>query len=70
MREAPSRVLIDALIEQGATVRAYDSEALHEAKKLYPSTAGLIFCETQEDTLTGGCTLCGDRMEKFLESRF
>ncbi|NBT35897.1 MAG: hypothetical protein EBT03_10250, partial [Betaproteobacteria bacterium] len=29
MREAPSKVLIDALLDAGATVRAFDPEA-HE----------------------------------------
>ncbi len=32
MREAPSRVIIDALMERGATVTAFDPEAMEEAK--------------------------------------
>jgi UDPglucose 6-dehydrogenase len=35
MREAPSRVLIDALLEAGASVRAHDPEAMEEAGLLY-----------------------------------
>ncbi len=58
MREAPSRVLIDALIAQGAMVRAYDPEAMHEAKRIYPATPELVLCETQEDTLKGVDALC------------
>ncbi|MDR2920972.1 MAG: UDP-glucose/GDP-mannose dehydrogenase family protein [Tannerella sp.] len=35
MREAPSLVVIDKLIEAGATVNVYDPVAMDEAKKLY-----------------------------------
>ncbi len=35
MREAPSRVLIDALLQAGASVHAHDPEAMEEALKLY-----------------------------------
>ena len=58
MREAPSRVLIDALIENGATVKAYDPEAMNEAKRIYSSTPGFILCETQNDALEGANALC------------
>ncbi|QEH40442.1 UDP-glucose/GDP-mannose dehydrogenase family protein [Chitinophaga sp. XS-30] len=34
MREAPSLVLIDALLEAGATVRVFDPVAMHEARKV------------------------------------
>ena len=34
MREAPSLVLIDALIKAGAKVRAYDPVAMHEAQRI------------------------------------
>ena len=33
MREAPSLVLIDALLQAGAAVTAFDPEAIHEAKR-------------------------------------
>jgi UDPglucose 6-dehydrogenase len=33
MREAPSLVIIDKLLEQGATVTAFDPEAMEEAKR-------------------------------------
>ena len=39
MREAPSRVLMEALWDAGARVRAYDPEALEEADRLYPEEA-------------------------------
>ncbi len=35
MREAPSRVLIEALLEVGASVRAHDPAAMQEALRLY-----------------------------------
>ena len=34
MREAPSIVMVDELTKRGATVCAYDPEAIHEAKKI------------------------------------
>ena len=51
MREAPSRVLLEALIAAGATVQAYDPEALHEAKRIYGDKTGLHYCDKQTDTL-------------------
>ena len=52
MREAPSRVVIDALIAAGAKVQAYDPEALHEAKRIYgDQPAGLEYFDNQDDTL-------------------
>ena len=37
MREAPSRVLMEALWAAGARVRAYDPVAMDEARRLYPA---------------------------------
>ncbi len=51
MREAPSRVLLEALIDAGATVRAYDPEALDEAKRIYGNKNGLIYAEDQNEAL-------------------
>jgi len=51
MREAPSRVLLEALIDAGATVRAYDPEAMEEAHRIYGDKAGLVYCAKQADTL-------------------
>ncbi|WP_446808894.1 UDP-glucose dehydrogenase family protein [Methylomonas sp. 2BW1-5-20] len=52
MREAPSRVLLEALIDAGATVRAYDPEAMEEAQRIYGEKAGLVYCAKQADTLS------------------
>ena len=43
MREAPSRVLIDALLAAGAKVQAYDPVAMPECEKLYTGKAGIRF---------------------------
>jgi UDPglucose 6-dehydrogenase len=58
MREAPSRVLLEALIDAGAIVRAFDPEAMHEARKIYPEKTGLILCQTQDEALKGANALC------------
>ena len=39
MREAPSRVIIDALLAAGASVSAYDPIAMDEARRLYAGRA-------------------------------
>ena len=51
MREAPSRILLEALIEAGATVQSFDPEALHEARRIYGDKAGLVYCDKQSETL-------------------
>ena len=53
MRAAPSRVLMESLWEAGATVRAYDPEAMDEARRIYPDQAGLTFCDSAYETLDG-----------------
>jgi UDPglucose 6-dehydrogenase len=58
MREAPSRVLLEALIDAGAIVRAFDPEAMDEARKIYPGKTGLILCQTQDEALKGANALC------------
>jgi UDPglucose 6-dehydrogenase len=57
MREAPSRVLMEALWEAGAKVRAYDPEAMDEAAHIYPDQAGLEFCDTAYGALEGADAL-------------
>jgi UDPglucose 6-dehydrogenase len=43
MREAPSRVIIDALLQLGAAVCAYDPVAIDEAKRVLGNAGGLTF---------------------------
>jgi UDPglucose 6-dehydrogenase len=57
MREAPSRVLMEALWGAGARVRAYDPEAREEALRLYPDQAGLELCESAYEALEGADAL-------------
>ncbi|MCD2449755.1 UDP-glucose/GDP-mannose dehydrogenase family protein [Methylicorpusculum oleiharenae] len=52
MREAPSRVLIDSLIDAGAIVKAYDPEAMEEAERIYGDKSGLVYAKTQNDAFT------------------
>ncbi len=53
MREAPSRVLIEALWSAGAKVRAYDPVAMPEARRIYGERADLILCKTSPEALSG-----------------
>jgi UDPglucose 6-dehydrogenase len=53
MRAAPSRVIMEALWEAGASVRAYDPEAMKEAARIYPDQEGLDLCDTAYDALEG-----------------
>ncbi|MFI3157346.1 MAG: UDP-glucose/GDP-mannose dehydrogenase family protein [Methylococcaceae bacterium] len=52
MRDAPSRVVLEALIEAGATVQAFDPEAQEEARRLYGAKPGLNFCDSPKDAIT------------------
>jgi len=45
IREAPSRVIIDGLIQRGAKVKAYDPVAMEETAGLYTGNASVSFCE-------------------------
>ena len=57
MREASSRVLMEALWEAGCTVRAYDPAAMDEASRLYAGHAGLVLCPTAADALANADAL-------------
>lgn len=57
MREAPSRVLMESLWEAGATVRAYDPQAMQECRRIYGDRPDLILCEHPEDVLEGADAL-------------
>jgi len=51
MREAPSRVLIEKLVESGATINAYDPQASEEARRLYPDENALKIFSTANEAL-------------------
>ncbi|HDR9799092.1 TPA: UDP-glucose/GDP-mannose dehydrogenase family protein [Burkholderia cenocepacia] len=65
MREAPSRRLIAALLERGATVRAYDPVAIDEARRVFAldfgddakALARLHLVDTQDLAVTGADAL-------------
>jgi UDPglucose 6-dehydrogenase len=57
MRAAPSRTLLERLIEAGATVRAYDPVAMDEARHIYGDKAGLVLCETADEAVEGANAL-------------
>ncbi len=57
MREAPSRVLLEALWADGARVRAYDPVAMPEARRLYGERADLALCASMEEAVRGADVL-------------
>jgi UDPglucose 6-dehydrogenase len=57
MRAAPSRVIMEALWDAGASVRAYDPEAMQEAARIYPDQDGLELCDTAHGALEGSDAL-------------
>ncbi|EWG99100.1 UDP-glucose dehydrogenase family protein [Halomonas sp. BC04] len=57
MREAPSRVLMEALWRAGAKVQAFDPEAMEETQRIYGNRDDLALCGTKEATLRGAVAL-------------
>jgi len=57
MREAPSRVLMEALWAAGAKVQAYDPEAMHEVRRIYANKHDLLLAQTKEAALDGADAL-------------
>ncbi|MCP5157828.1 MAG: UDP-glucose/GDP-mannose dehydrogenase family protein [Gammaproteobacteria bacterium] len=57
MREAPSRILLEALWQAGCSVRAYDPAAMDEARRLYGERPGFQLCERPMDALDGADAL-------------
>ena len=58
LREAPSLVVIDALIAAGATIQAYDPEALDAARKTVGDKGGrLVYTASAMDALNGADAL-------------
>ena len=53
MREAPSRVIMEAVWDMGGRVQAYDPQAAGETRRIYGERADLALCATAEDTLAG-----------------
>jgi UDPglucose 6-dehydrogenase len=57
MREAPSRVIIDALVRRGAAVAAYDPVAVGEAKRVLGDLAQVTFAANPLDACDGADAL-------------
>jgi UDPglucose 6-dehydrogenase len=57
MREASSRVLMEALWQAGARVQAYDPEAMEEAQRIYGTRDDLTLMGTKEAALRGADAL-------------
>jgi UDPglucose 6-dehydrogenase len=57
MREASSRVLLEALWKAGARVQAYDPEAMEEAQRLYGTRDDFTLMGTKEAALHGADAL-------------
>lgn len=57
MREASSRVLMEALWESGAKVQAYDPEAMQEVQRIYGQRDDLSLMGTKEAALKGADAL-------------
>jgi UDPglucose 6-dehydrogenase len=57
MREASSRVLMEALWKAGAKVRAYDPVAIEEAQGIYGERPDLLFCHRADEALEGADAL-------------
>jgi UDPglucose 6-dehydrogenase len=57
MREAASRVLMEALWVAGATVRAYDPVAMPECRRIYGARADLVLCNSSREALAGADAL-------------
>ena len=57
MREAPSCVLIEALLERGATVCAYDPVATAEAQRIFGNDKRIAYADAPLDALDGADAL-------------
>ncbi len=57
MREASSRVLMEALWERGAQVQAFDPEAMDETQRIYGNRTDLKLMGTKEAALQGADAL-------------
>lgn len=56
IREAPALVIIELLNKAGATVRAYDPEAMEAVRTYHPDLA-ITYCESQYEALRGADAL-------------
>ena len=58
MREAASVIIINELIEKGATIRAYDPKAMKEAENHYfKNQSNILYCKDKYEALDGADAL-------------
>jgi UDPglucose 6-dehydrogenase len=57
MREAPSRRLLQSLWQAGARVRAFDPQAMDEARRIHGERDDLVLCSSAEEALEGADAL-------------
>jgi UDPglucose 6-dehydrogenase len=57
MREAPSRVLLEALWAAGAKARAYDPASMKETQRIYGDRPDLVLCAQAKATVEGADAL-------------
>jgi len=57
MREAPSRVIMEALWDRGARVQAYDPEAMQEVERIYGHRHDLTLVGTRDAAIVGADAL-------------
>jgi UDPglucose 6-dehydrogenase len=57
MREAPSRVFMEAIWAAGGKIRAYDPEAMAETRRIYGDTTDLVLCDSAQEALDGSDAL-------------
>ncbi|MDR8470850.1 UDP-glucose 6-dehydrogenase, partial [Acinetobacter baumannii] len=57
MREAPSRVVMEYIWENGGQIQAYDPEAMQETLRIYGQRTDLILVNSKEEALKGADAL-------------
>jgi len=57
LREAPSRVIVAELLRRGASVTAYDPEAMDEARRVFAGVERLAFAAAPNEALEGADAL-------------
>ena len=57
IREAPSMVIIEELYKRGAKIKAFDPQAMKEAKGKLKNLKGIIFCRDEFEAIEGADAL-------------
>ena len=57
VREAPSMVIIEELYQRGAKIKAFDPQAMEEARRRLKHLKGIIFCKDEYGAIEGADAL-------------